>query len=317
MTRSTLPPRGLGRGLSALLDPSPTLEEGRPATHTGAGPEMLPVQSLTPGIFQPRRFFDPVELAALTESIRQSGVLQPLIVRPRGGGWEIIAGERRWRAAQAAGLTLVPVIVKDLSDQEALGIALVENVQRENLTALEEAEAYQRLIHELGHTQEELSRIIGKSRSYIANMLRLMTLPESVKTLLDQNLLSAGHARCLVGLPNAAELAQTIIHKNLSVRQTEQMIGQLKNPTSSSKAHKTRTPAPAVDNASALPGQDGELDALSQSLSERLQADVVLHVGEAGAGRVEILFNSLECLDQILQKLQQIQNPISMKEPTA
>lgn len=220
MSREPAKRKPLGRGLSALLGeaPAPALE--RAPEHGGL--RTIPIEALRPGRFQPRRQFDEEAMRALVESIREKGILQPILVRRHGDeGWEIVAGERRWRAAQAAGIHVVPVLVQDLDDRAALEIALVENVQRQDLTALEEAEGYQRLIDEFGHRQEDLAQAVGKSRSHIANTIRLLQLPIDVRRLLQDGALTAGHARALLGAEQAGELARRVVDLGLNVRQTE------------------------------------------------------------------------------------------------
>jgi ParB family transcriptional regulator, chromosome partitioning protein len=197
--------RGLGRGLSALLG------EETPPTPPPAGIKTVPIERLHPGRFQPRRHFDEPALDALAQSIAAQGVLQPLVVRPhpsRADDFEILAGERRWRAAQRAKLHELPVVVRPVGDRDALEFALVENVQREDLNALEEAEGYQRLLAEFAYTQEELAQRVGKSRSHVANMIRLLALPEEVKALVTSGVLSAGHARALLGVADAVALVR-------------------------------------------------------------------------------------------------------------
>ena len=213
--------RGLGRGLSALLG-----EEGGEGATAEAprNPRSVPVEMLHPGRYQPRRNFDAESQQALVESVRSQGILQPLLVRRHpelDGHFEIVAGERRWRAAQAAQLHEVPVLLRELADREALEIALVENVQRQDLNPLEEAEGYRRLIDEFSHTQEDLAHRVGKSRSHIANTLRLLTLPEDVRLLLQSGKITAGHARALLGIEDAGELAKEIVRRGMSVREAE------------------------------------------------------------------------------------------------
>ena len=213
--------RNLGRGLDALLgeesEDYATLDRAR-STKT------VPVEFIQPSRLQPRRNFDDDEMAALTKSIKEKGVLQPVLVRRNPENptyYELIAGERRWRAAQAAQLHELPVVVKDLSDQEALEIALVENIQRMDLTPLEEAEGYRRLMEEFSHTQEKLAETVGRSRSQVANMLRLLNLPDAVKELLDSGDLTAGHGRALLNAKDPVALAREVVAKGLNVRQTE------------------------------------------------------------------------------------------------
>ena len=224
---------GLGRGLEALLgddDLNFNLDNISTGESLSDGIKKISVNDLEPSQYQPRKDFNPEALDALVKSIKEKGVLQPLIVRPRDSGkYEIIAGERRWRASKLAGIAEVPVIEKDLNNQEILEVALVENLLRENLSAIEEAEGFNRLITEFSHTHEAVSEIVGKSRSYITNALRLLSLPASIQEMIKNNTLSAGHARALVGLDNSEEIAQKIIARGLSVRQTEELVNNIKN----------------------------------------------------------------------------------------
>lgn len=226
--------KSLGRGLGALLgDAEFNIDEAlndTPTQSAQAPDDRVDVNLLFPSPFQPRKDFDEEALNALVESVKEKGVLQPLLVRKKNGRFEIIAGERRWRASKLAGLQTVPVIVKDMDDKEVLEVALVENLLRENLSAIEEAEGFQRLIDEFSHTQEALAQIVGKSRSHVANTLRLLNLPDSVKDLVREGTLSAGHARALVGLDNAETLAKQIVAKDLNVRQVEELVAKQKNP---------------------------------------------------------------------------------------
>ena len=214
----------LGRGLNALF--GETAPEDFEPLKKGEHPRHLPIEFVTPGRFQPRRKFDQEAIQSLVDSVRERGILQPLLVRQHpddGAIFEIIAGERRWRAAQLAGLHQVPVVIRELSDREALEIALIENIQRQDLTALEEAEGYKRLMDEFGHTQEVLAKALGKSRSHIANMLRLLTLPLQVKQMVQDGSLTAGHARALLSVEDPVATAQQVIEKGLNVRQVEQL----------------------------------------------------------------------------------------------
>ena len=210
----------LGRGLSSLLgedgDDLAQLDRLRQSRN-------VPIEQISPGPYQPRRQFDQEALAALADSIRERGVLQPILLRrdPEGEGFQIVAGERRWRAAQLAQLHEVPALIRELADDEALEIALIENIQRSDLTPLEEAEAFRRLVDEHGHTQEAVAQAVGKSRSHVANTMRLLALPDSVKQQLDAGNLSAGHARALLGAEDPAALAEEVIRRRLNVRQTE------------------------------------------------------------------------------------------------
>jgi ParB family transcriptional regulator, chromosome partitioning protein len=277
--------RNLGRGLSALLGgQSPTEPVAPPRAQRS-----LPVEQIHPGAFQPRQRFDQEELEALAESVRQNGILQPILVRPRAGhpgSFEIVAGERRWRAAQLAQLHEVPIILRDLSDREALQLAIVENVQRENLSPLEEARGYRRLIDEFGNTQEDLSQHVGKSRSHIANTLRLLDLPAAVQTLLDDGKLSAGHARALIGTPDPAALATLVVNRGLNVRQTEKL---------AKFGRRTPPPRARVD-------KDADTRALERDLTARLGLHVAIS-GHGESGHVSVQYKSLEQLDLIIVRL--------------
>ena len=223
---------GLGRGLEALLgddDLSFSLDNINTSDLTDSGIKTVNINDLYASNYQPRKEFNQDALDALVNSIKEKGVLQPLLVRKKDDKYEIIAGERRWRASKLAGLTEVPVIEKELNNQEVLEVALVENLLREDLSAIEEAEGYSRLITEFSHTHDALSQIVGKSRSYITNTLRLLNLPLTIQEMVKNNTLSAGHAKVLIGLDNAEEIAQKIISKGLSVRQTEEFVNNIKN----------------------------------------------------------------------------------------
>ena len=278
--------RGLGRGLSALLgdgEPAATRESAEPGNRS----RNLPIAFLKPNPFQPRRIFDAEELKGLTASIAEKGVLQPILVRPTGtpDSYEIIAGERRWRAAQAAKLHEVPVIVRSFTDAQSLEIAIIENVQRADLNAIEEAAAYNELMAKFQYTQEQVSDVVGKSRSHVANMLRLLRLPDSVKDLITEGKLSAGHARTLVGLPDPGARAQEILAGALNVRQAEK---KAKSPA-----------APPKKPAS----KDADTKALELSLSNSLGMNVQIeHQGRSG-GSVKIHYKNLEQLDEIIRRL--------------
>jgi len=274
----------LGRGLAALFGEA----EGR-ADGAGAAVREVAIELIRPGAFQPRRRFDEDELEALAQSVREKGVLQPLLVRPvdeAAAAFELIAGERRWRAAQRAGLHRVPVLVRPLGDVEALEIALIENLQREDLTALEEAEAYQRLIQEFGRTQSGLAEALGKSRSHVANTLRLLGLPEIVRRRLEEGALSAGHARALLAAANPAELAAEIIRRGLNVRVTEQLVKR-RGATRRPSAHQAR---------------DADTLALERDLSQLLGLRVTL-AGKARGGALTLHYSSLDQLDRVLALL--------------
>ncbi|HUY68809.1 MAG TPA: ParB/RepB/Spo0J family partition protein [Alphaproteobacteria bacterium] len=285
-------PAPLGRGLSALFGDADSSYQPKPAADNRKGaPAHLPVEFLSPGAFQPRRYFDEESLKGLAESIKERGILEPLLVRPLPGGkdqYEIIAGERRWRAAQIAGLHEVPVLVRELSDREALEFGLIENIQRQDLSPLEEGEGYRRLLDEFGHSQSDLGRIVGKSRSHIANTMRLLTLPEGVRRLIEQGLLSAGHARALVIIKDPLPLAEEIVRKGMNVRQAEALAKRMaENP----EVHVRRAPV-ADSNVAMLEKELARLIGLKVSIAAR---------GKAGS--VTIHYQSLEQLDEILKRL--------------
>ena len=283
--------RGLGRGLSALLGE----EAGE-----GAGAELaratrtVPVELLHPGRYQPRRNFDPESLQALVESIKAQGILQPLLVRKHpdiDGHYEIVAGERRWRAAQAAQLHEVPVIQRDIADRDALEIALVENIQRQDLNPIEEAEAYRRLLDEFRHTQEDLARAIGKSRSHITNAMRLLVLPDEVRELIREGKLTPGHARCLVGMEDAAEVAHRIVKTGMSVRQVE----RLARAQAQHKEKHEKAASLAATGASDTVVLEREL---TQLLGLKVQ---IVFNGQGGI--LSIHYQTLDQLDDVLRRL--------------
>lgn len=283
--------RGLGRGLSALMgdyvEPSPE-ELSRDVRH-------VPVAELEPNPYQPRRHFDQDRLRELSRSISDRGLLQPLVVRPveAAGGparFQIIAGERRWRAAQMAELHEVPVIVREMDDEEALSVAIVENIQRRDLSPVEEARGYRRLVDDFGHKQEEVSLVVKKSRSHVANLMRLLTLPASVQQRVDEGRLSMGHARALIGAVDPEALARQVEAKGLSVRKTEELAAQ-KKPSASAP------PAPRKG------AKDADTKALEADLSNALGLGVeIRHKGETG-GAVTVRYKSLEQLDDLCQRL--------------
>jgi ParB family transcriptional regulator, chromosome partitioning protein len=278
---------GLGRGLSALLDDiatSPTV--GAP------GIARLPVADIVPNPGQPRRQFDEAAMAELAASVKAHGVLQPILVRPHAGRHQIIAGERRWRAAQAAGLHEMPVIVRSLSDAQVAEIALIENIQRADLNAIEEARGYQKLIAEFGHTQAALADIVGKSRSHITNLLRLLDLPNNVQMLVASGALSMGHARALIGHADAETLAERAVKQGLSVRALEASVA----------GNKARPPRPRA--AAAPVANDPNSDALEEQLAEALGMPVALQVAPgASSGSLTIRFADLDQLDLLCSKL--------------
>ena len=278
--------RGLGRGLSSLLGEEASAAAPAATADASSKPRTLPTAFLKPNRFQPRRNFRDDDLQDLANSIRERGILQPIVVRPTGhaNAYEIVAGERRWRAAQIAQLHEVPVTVREFSDPEALEIAIVENVQRADLNAIEEAGGYQDLITRFGYTQEQLSGLIGKSRSHIANTLRLLKLPETVRTLIIEGKLSAGHARTLIGVANPEALAKEIIAGALNVRQAE-----------------TRARAPK--RGSAKSRKDADTRAMEEKLTALLGLTVQIdHKGEKG-GEIRVAYKTLEQLDDVCRRL--------------
>ena len=281
--------KGLGRGIGALIG------DDRPVTRsqdTGADSPArdIPTAYIRPGAAQPRRSFAEEALDELAASIKEKGILQPLIVRQTGpDAYDLIAGERRWRAAQRAGLHHVPVIIQDLDGAAALEVAIIENVQRADLSAGEEARGYKRLMDEFGHRQDDLARLIGKSRSHIANLLRLLQLPDDVRDLLDEGRISMGHARALVGHKDASALAKDIVKSGLSVRAVEALV-------------KSDRPSGRPKKAGGSNAKDADTKALEKALSASLGLKVTIdHVG--AGGEVKILYPSLEALDTLIEKL--------------
>ncbi len=281
---------GLGRGLSALMG-----DDDEPVTHRSVSDNpvsgdvvlLKSIAEIEAGTFQPRRVFATEALADLVVSIKEKGVLQPLIVRShpaKTGMYEIIAGERRFRASKMAGLTQVPVLIKSFTDKEALEVAIIENLQREDLNPLEEAEAYKRLLKEFNYTQEALSRVVGKSRSHLANMMRLLDLPEEIKNMLEKKELSTGHARALLTTPKPVELAREVIKKGLNVRQTEKLAVQRSKPIP------------------AKPPKDKDIVTLENQISSVLKTKVSI-TWNGTSGKVSVDCQSAEQLDMVLQLL--------------
>jgi len=301
--------KGLGRGLSHLFGEAEAAYRvsspetpAAPQAPAGGG-STLPVAFLKPGRFQPRRHFDEAALDELAGSIRQHGLLQPILVRPIAGGadsYEIIAGERRWRAAQKASLHDVPVIVQTLTDTQALEIALVENLQRQDLSALEEAEGYQRLSDEFGHSHAELGGLVGKSRSHVANMLRLLALPDGVKAMMQSGALSAGHARALLNAPEPEALAKIVTERGLSVRDAERLANQAKETVRPTL--KTRPGEVAAKPAAKSGAKHADLLALERDMTERLGLRVTID-GQGASGVLAIAYKTIDQLDGILEKL--------------
>jgi ParB family chromosome partitioning protein len=286
--------RGLGRGLSALMADvaeEPT-SSATPEQTTARRPDMMvPIEQVVPNPDQPRRSFTQSQLDELANSIKEKGIIQPLIVRRSGDNFEIVAGERRWRAAQMAKLHEIPVLVRDFNDTEVLEVAIIENIQRADLNPIEEAAGYRQLMDRFGHTQEKLAEALGKSRSHIANLLRLLNLPEDVRSMLSEGQLSAGHARALVTADNASALASRIVKEGLSVRETEKLAKQ-GEPEKAPKPKK-----PAVE-------KDADTKALEGDLSAALSMKVnVNHVAGTEGGTLSISYKTLEELDDLCRLL--------------
>lgn len=316
-------PRGLGRGLSALLgepvrtnapanpawatprpeptsnvfeiagQPTPPAQAAAPpAAGADAGPKQLPIDLVQRNPGQPRKHFDEAELTDLASSIRAHGVLQPILVRPIAGGrYEIVAGERRWRAAQRAGLHAIPAVVRELNEVEVLEIAIVENVQRTDLNPIEEAQGFQALIDRFGRTQQEIAEAVGKSRPHIANMLRLLALPEDLQEMVRDGRLSAGHARAILTAPDPRKLALRVVNEGLNVREIERLAQQAKD-----EKHGPRVSAGGSDAKSA------DTRALEQSLSAALGLEVLI-TEKGSAGEVRIAYKTLEQLDDVIRRL--------------
>jgi ParB family transcriptional regulator, chromosome partitioning protein len=283
-------PSGLGRGLSSLLgevaQEAPVAGGVAPAR---GGIQMMPVSSIEPHLDQPRRHFDEEALEELAASIRSRGLIQPIVVRPHGHRYQIVAGERRWRAAQRARLHEIPVIVRDFDDAETLEVALLENIQRRDLNAIEEAEGYKRLIGEYGHTQEALGKLVHKSRSHIANLLRLLDLPEGVRQLVETGELSMGHARALIGAGDPEALAREIVERGLSVRETE-------------KLARFGKPGRERQGRLEIKGAGADIEALERQLGDMLGLKVRIAYRPDG-GTVALNYSTLDQLDMICQRL--------------
>jgi ParB family chromosome partitioning protein len=280
--------RRLGRGLSSLIN-----EAADVAAATGLeGLRTVAIEAVRASALNPRTTFEPDELKELTDSIRSRGVVQPIIVRPvngEGGGFEIIAGERRWRAAQAAALHEIPVIVRDMTDQQALEVAIIENVQRTDLNAIEEAGGYRQLIETYKYTQEDLARIVGKSRSHLTNMLRLLKLPGSVQDLVRNGALSAGHARALIGVADAEALAREVVRRELSVRDVEALVQRRSNPKKS------------VSGKMII--KDANILAVEKELSDVLGLRVSIITGKGEKGELRISYSSMEQFEEVRRRL--------------
>lgn len=292
--------RGLGKSLDALLSysgstaetQSPTEEVTDHIEHSTQDKLMqLSTDQLKPGKYQPRRGMDPQSLEELSHSIRSQGIIQPLVVRPQGNKFEIIAGERRWRAAQLAGLKEVPVIIRHIPDEAAVAMALIENIQREDLNPIEEACALHRLIEEFGMTHQQVAESVGKSRTSVTNLLRLLVLPEEVKNMLENGLIEMGHARTLITLPESTQLeaAQTIVSRKLSVRETENLVRRLQSP----EEENSKKPV------------DPDITRLQDNLARQLKLRVAIQCNAKGKGKLVIHYKSLRELDSLLAQFEE------------
>ena len=285
--------RGLGRGLDALLGGADIAQEDlNRSSDKSDGITHLPVDVIQRGRYQPRRDFNPELLQELADSIAAQGVVQPIVVRPieTEGRYEIIAGERRWRASQQAGLDEIPVVIRDVPDQTAMAMALIENIQRDDLNPLEEAEALHRLLNEFELTHEKIAQAVGKSRTTVTNLLRLLELNSDVKELIYERQIEMGHARALLGLKEQAqsEAAKQVVVRKLSVRETEKLVRKLLDGSKSSSATKT------------APKEDPNIRRLQDDLSEKLGARVNVQQAGSGKGKLVISYNSLDELEGIL-----------------
>ncbi|ASY44033.1 MAG: ParB/RepB/Spo0J family partition protein [Pseudomonadota bacterium] len=288
-------PHGLGRGLSALLG---DVAREEPVAAVAPSPSGKAIQSIEVALIQPhpeqpRRHFDEGALQELAESIGKRGVIQPIIVRPHGGGFQIVAGERRWRAAQRAHLHRIPAIVRDFDEAETLEIALIENIQREDLNPIEEAEAYRKLIAEFSHSQEALGRLVGKSRSHVANLMRLLDLPATVQQQVVEQKISMGHARALIGAPDCEALARQVEQKGLSVRDTEQLVRRVKKGED----------APAARRGGGSGDKDADIAALEQHLADILGLKVDIDHASGAGGTLSLRYSTLDQLDMLCQRL--------------
>lgn len=289
--------RGLGRGLDALLGGAAKAVEEQSATagEREGSLSSLPVDLIQRGRFQPRRDFNPDSLQELADSIAAQGVVQPIVVRPVGEGrYEIIAGERRWRASQQAGLSEIPVVVRDVTDQVAMAMGLIENIQRDDLNPLEEAGAFHRLLNEFELTHQQIAKAVGKSRTTVTNLLRLLDLNPDVKKFIEERMLDMGHARALLGLNDQAQsdAARQVVNQGLSVRETEKLVRRLQGVET-----ETAETKPTVK-------EDPNVRKLENNLTEKLGARVKIQQGTAGKGKLVISYNSLDELEGILEHIE-------------
>ncbi|MGE0698349.1 MAG: ParB/RepB/Spo0J family partition protein [Hyphomicrobiaceae bacterium] len=277
----------LGRGLASLIGDSSSAGQ-QPRLPPEGEQKVVAIEMVVSSTLNPRKDFDESDLAELSDSIRQKGLVQPIVVRPaENGGYEIVAGERRWRAAQRAGMHAIPVIVRELSDQEALELAIIENVQRADLNAIEEASGYSDLMDRFAYTQERLAEVIGKSRSHVANTVRLLKLPDTVRTLVREGKLTAGHARALVGRDDAEALAERIVSRDMNVREVEALVHALDNPSEGrSKREK-----------------DADTRAFEKELADNLGLKVEIKRGSGESGVVQIKYGNFDQLDYLRLRL--------------
>jgi ParB family chromosome partitioning protein len=292
----------LGRGLASLIGDNP--QQNAPNSGAAQKPlpahgeqRMVPVDRITPSPFNPRKTFDSAELDELANSIKEKGLVQPIVLRPLGNSgthYEIVAGERRWRAAQRASLHVVPAIVRALTDQEALELAIIENVQRTDLNVIEEAAGYRELIDRFGYTQDELGQIIGKSRSHLANTLRLLKLPDMVQYMVRDGKLTAGHARALVGREDAEQLADEIVKKGMSVREVEALVSDRKDSAKTGEAKRAATPTLT---------KDADTRAAEREMADALGLNVEIAPGKGEAGEIIIRYRTLEQLETVRKRL--------------
>ena len=281
--------KGLGRGLSTLLAET---SNDNPSINQNQKVDLyLPIEKIFPNKAQPRKSFDEAKLEELAKSILNNGIIQPVIVRIRGSNYELIAGERRWRAAQIAKVHSLPAVVRDITDKQATEYAIAENIQREDLNAIEEARSYKNLMEIYNYTQEEVSVALGKSRSYIANMLRILSLPESIINLLESSKISVGHARALIGLENPLTIAKDIILKNLSVRQTEEIVQRLRSDHNRSNTKQLNNTKKDIDTVN-----------LEKNLSFQTKFRITIEQNKSGLnGKLIFNYKSLDELDKVCE----------------
>lgn len=300
--------KGLGRGLDALLGDAPrerkATDEGAGRADPAPGPKReLPIEFLKPNAEQPRRMFDKDAIEELAASITAKGLLQPILVRPKGKDeYEIVAGERRWRAAQKAKLHSVPVIIRELTDEETAEIALIENVQRVDLNPVEEAAAYRRLADGFGRTQDEIAKAVGKSRSHVANIMRLLNLPQKAIDALSAGAITMGHARALLGSSAPAEACAIVLKRDLSVRETEALVREAENEIRGGTGGTGSGKSTTKSKASATP-KDADTRALERDLSAILGLEVAIDHSKKGAGSLTLNYLTLDQLDDICRRL--------------